>query len=249
VLTGPEGAPAVLLAPSLGTELSMWDPQAEALAQHFRVIRFDLRGHGQSSAPDGPYTIDDLGNDLLALLDELEFPSASLCGVSIGGMCSMWAAAHAPHRVERLVVCCSSAFIDPDKTYLERAQTVRTQGLEPIADGVVARWFTPPFAQERPDVVTTMRERLVRTDPEGYAGCCEALAEMDLRTDLEALGAKTLVISGAGDQATPPEHGRAIAEAIPEADFEIVSGAAHLANVERPEAITELIINHLRRSG
>ncbi len=245
--TGPEEAPALILSPSLGTELSMWDAQTPALAQHFRLIRYDLRGHGQSPGIPGPYGIEDLGGDLVTLMDRLHLRAASLCGVSIGGMASMWAAAHAPDRVERLVVCCSSAFIDPQKTYLERAWAVRAQGLEPVADSIVSRWFTPAFAQRNPEAIRAMRERLIRTDSEAYAGCCEALADMDLREPLKAILAPTLVISGADDQATPPEHGRAIADRVSHARLEIVAQAAHLANVEQPAAVTELILNHLMR--
>ncbi len=243
--SGPPDGPAVILAPSLGTELSMWEPQARALEQQFRVVRYDLRGHGSSPVPPGPYSIADLGADLLALLDRLELTRASVCGVSIGGMSGMWAAAHAPDRVERLVVCCSSALIDTEGSYRERARIVRERGVEWVAEAVLARWFTAGFAASHPEVVEQMRERLLATPPEGYAGCCEALTEMDLRPELPAIAAPTLVLAGREDQATPPDHGRGIAEAIPDARFELVDDAAHLANVEQPDAVTALITRHL----
>jgi 3-oxoadipate enol-lactonase len=236
----------VVLSCSLGTDLSMWDPQLPALSEHYRVLRYDLRGHGTSPALPGPYEIADLGDDLLTLLDRLEIERASLCGVSIGGMTSLWTAASAPERVERLVVCCTSAFLDPERTYRERAALVRESGLEQIADAALERWFTPEFRSARADVVQRMRRILVTTPREGYAGCCEAIADMDLRDDLLAIEADTLVIAGRDDPSTPPDHGRLIAERIRSARFEVVPHAAHLANIEQPERIGELILSHLQ---
>jgi 3-oxoadipate enol-lactonase len=235
----------VVLSGSLGTDLSMWDPQVPVLSEHFRVLRYDLRGHGASPALPGPYEIADLGDDLLTLLDRLEIERASLCGVSIGGMTSLWTAAHAPERVERLVVCCTSAFLDPEGTYRERAAVVRESGLERIADAALERWFTPDFRSAHADVVQRMRRILVATPREGYAGCCEAIADMDLRDNLRAIETPTLVIAGREDPSTPPEHGRLIAERIRSARFEVVPHAAHLANVEQPERIDQLILSHL----
>jgi 3-oxoadipate enol-lactonase len=237
-----------VLSGSLGTDLSMWDPQADRLAERFRVLRYDLRGHGDSAVPPGPYAMSDLGEDLLALMDQIGIERAALCGLSIGGMLSLWIAANAPERVSRLVACCTSAYLGEETPYAERAATVRRAGLEPIADAVVERWFTPRFAHERPETVGAMRERLIAVPPEGYAGCCEAIDGMDLRSALGAIRAPTLVIAGDEDPATPPEHGRAIAEAIPGAEFTVVPEAAHLAPVEHPEDLTALILNFLERS-
>jgi 3-oxoadipate enol-lactonase len=214
-----------------------------------RVLRYDLRGHGASPAPDGPYSIGDLGADLVALLDRLEIERASLCGVSIGGMTSIWVAAHAPERVERLAVCCSSAYIDPDGMYRERARAVREHGLEPLADAALERWFTAAFREREPELMQRMRQILVSNSVEGYAGCCEALADMDLRPDLAHIAAPTLVLSGAEDPATPPEHGRAIADGIAGARFEIVPDAAHLANLQQPDRVGGLLERHLAGDG
>jgi 3-oxoadipate enol-lactonase len=233
---GPAGAPALVLSGSLGTDLSMWDPQVEPLSERFRVIRYDLRGHGRSKVPRGPYEIADLGRDLLALMDELELERASLCGLSIGGMLSMWVAAHAPERVERLVLLCTSAHLG--SAYAQRAVTVRAKGIEPIADAVIERWFTPGFD---PDTVARFRRTLVATPAEGYAGCCDAIAGMDLRGDLPSIRAPTVVVAGAEDSATPPDHGQAIAEGIADAKFTVIPGAAHLASVEQAARATELI--------
>jgi 3-oxoadipate enol-lactonase len=244
-LSGPVDAPVLVLSGSLGTDMTMWDPQVGPLSARFRLLRYDQRGHGRSPVPPGPYSIAELGEDLLALLDRLEIERASLCGLSIGGMTAMWVAARAPERVRRLALLCTSAQLGPESMWHERAETVRTQGLEAIAQAGLERWFTEGFRREQPETVARLRASLCATPPEGYAGCCEAIAEMDLRGDLPSIAAPTLVIAGAEDPATPPAHGRLIAEAIPGAKFELVSPAAHLANLERAERVTELIVPFL----
>jgi 3-oxoadipate enol-lactonase len=243
-LTGQPGAPVVVLSCSLGTDMSMWAAQLPALGDRFRVLRYDLRGHGSSPAPPGPYSIADLGGDVIALLDELGIERAHLCGVSIGGMTGMWLAAHAPERIERLVLCCTSAFLDPEGTYRDRAALVRASGLEQLADAALERWFTAPFRTANPDLMEHMRRCLVSAQAEGYAGCCEALANMDLRENLGAIAAPALVISGEHDPATPPDHGRLIATRIPGARFELVPGA-HLSSIECAERVNDLIVSHL----
>jgi 3-oxoadipate enol-lactonase len=242
---GKRGSPALVFTGSLGTDLTMWEPQAERLKPRFCTLRYDLRGHGRSPVPPGPYSIDDLGSDLLALLDRLGIERASLCGLSIGGMISMWVAAHAPERVERLVLCCTSAQLGPPSAWVERAATVRAEGVGAIADAVLGRWFTPTFAEAHPDVIERMRGILAATSREGYASCCEAIAEMDLTPDLPAITAPTLVLAGEQDPATPPEHGRRIADLIPGARFEVISPAAHLATIERPDLTTAMILRFL----
>jgi 3-oxoadipate enol-lactonase len=246
-LSGSERGPLVVLAGSLGTDMSMWDAQVQALHARFRLLRYDLRGHGSSPTPSGPYSIADLGGDLLALLDRLEIARASVCGLSIGAMAAMWVAAHAPERVQRLALCCTSARFptEVEAVYRERAAAVREHGLAPIADAVLGRWFTPSFADARPDVVERMRRVLIATPREGYAGCCEALAAMDLRPDLGSIAAPALVIAGEDDPATPPEHGRLIAESIAGGRLAVISHAAHLANIERAELITALLLRFI----
>ena len=238
---GKRGSPALVFTGSLGTDLTMWLPQAEVLKPHFCTLRYDIRGHGASPVPPGPYSIDDLGSDLVALLDRLGIERASLCGLSIGGMISMWVAAHAPERVNRLVLCCTSAHLGPRESWLERAAIVRANGVQAVADAVLGRWFTPSFAQSHPEVIERMRAQLVATPREGYAGCCEAIAAMDLTVDLPSITTPTLVISAAEDPSIPPEHGRRIAELIPGSRFELVQHARHIANIEQAELITELI--------
>ncbi len=239
------GTPLLLLG-SLGTTLAMWEPQRQALAERRRLIRADHRGHGGSPVPDGPYTIEDLGGDALALLDRLGVRRASYCGLSLGGMVGMWLAAHAPERIDRLVLLCTSAHPPNAGAYLERAAAVRAAGSpRVVADSVVERWFTPALASERPDVVAAHRAMIAATPAEGYAGCCEAIAALDLRDALARIEAPTLVIAGADDPATPPDEGLAIAEAIAGARLEVVADARHLASVQQAGAVNRLIGDHL----
>lgn len=245
LVEGPEDAPVLVLSNSLGTAMEMWDAQAPALRERFRLLRYDTRGHGGSPAPPGPYEIGDLGRDVIHLLDRLGIGRASFCGLSVGGMTGMWLAAEAPERIERLVLLCTSALLGPKSVWDERIATATGRGMAALVDGVIERWFTPAFRAENPEVVEKMARTLRETDPGGYAGCCAAIRDMDLRDRLPSIEAPTLVVSGAEDPATPPEHGRLIADAIPGARFEVVPDAAHIANVEQPEKITQLILTHL----
>ena len=247
---GPRDAPAVLLAGSLGTTLRMWDPQADALrAEHgLRVIAYDQLGHGASPAPPGPYTMEMLGRAALELMDHLGLARASFAGVSIGGMVGQWLAAHAPERIERLVLLCTSAYLPPADAWHERAATVRAAGTaDGIADAVVARWLTPAYAAEHPGAVAALRAGLAAQPPDGYAACCAAIGAMDLRGDLAAIRAPTLVIGGAQDAAIPPEHQQRLAAAIGGARLEILDPGAHVVSVERADAVTDLIADHLDR--
>jgi 3-oxoadipate enol-lactonase len=247
LVQGPVGAPPLVFLNSLGSDLAMWDPQAAALERDFRVVRYDARGHGASPVPPGPYSVADLGGDLLALLDRLGIERASLCGTSLGGATAIWFAAHAPERVDRLVVCCSSAFFGAASTYMERAALVRAEGAEAVADAVARRWFTAAMFEARPVEASRMRAMIAATPAEGYAASAEAVAAVDLRASLASVVAPTIVIAAAEDRATPPEHGRRIAAGIVGADFAEVPRAAHLPSFERPETVDELIRAHLDR--
>jgi 3-oxoadipate enol-lactonase len=243
-LGGPEQAPVLVLSNSMGTTMAMWDQQLAALAGRLRVLRYDHRGHGASEVPPGPYRIDELGRDLLGLLDDLGLERVSFCGLSLGGMVGMWLAANAPDRIDRLALCCTAATVNGE-VYLGRAAKVRAGGTGSVVAEVLDRWFTPAFRRTTPDQVERAAAMLRATPDEGYAGCCEALAAMDLRAGLSAITAPTLVIAGADDPATPPAQAEAIVAAIPEARLEVVSGAAHLANIEQPEQVTRLLVDHL----
>ena len=245
LLEGPEDAPVLVLSNSLGTSLEMWEAQASTLRGRYRLLRYDTRGHGRSPAPPGPYAIGDLGRDVISLLDKLGIGRASFCGLSVGGMTGMWLAAEAPERVDRLVLVCTSALLGPKTVWDERIETATGRGMGALVDAVIERWFTPAFRLENPDIVGRMARTLRETAPEGYAGCCAAIRDMDLRDRLPSIVAPTLVVSAAQDPATPPEHGKLIHDAIPGARLEMVANASHIANVERPEKITQLILTHL----
>lgn len=245
VLKGPEDAPILVLANSLGTTLDMWDSQASALREQFRLLRYDHRGHGDSTVPAGPYEIDDLGRDVLALLDRLEIERVSFCGLSLGGMVGMWLASHAPESVDRLVLCCTSARLGPPENWSSRAATVRAEGLEAIADATVGRWFTDELLDKDPETVGWARRMLLGIPPEGYAGCCEAIRDVDLTGKLGDIEASTLVIAGADDEAITLDHMELIRDSIPDTRLEVIQQAAHLANVEQPGAVTRAIHEHL----
>jgi 3-oxoadipate enol-lactonase len=241
---GRDDGRVLVLAPSLGTHPDMWSPQVDVFAKEFRVIRVELRGHA-GVAPPGPYRIADIAGDMLGLLDDLGVDRFSFCGVSLGGMAGMWIAAQVPSRVERLALCCTSAYMPPALRWTDRAATVRASGLASIADAVVARWFTPDFAAASPDVITWARDMLLATPPEGYAGCCEAIAAMDLRPLLPTITAPTLVLVGEQDPSAPLPHAEVIAEGIADARLVVVPGASHLATAEEPDLCGQLLLDHL----
>jgi 3-carboxy-cis,cis-muconate cycloisomerase/3-oxoadipate enol-lactonase len=243
-LGGTEQAPVLVLANSMGTTMAMWYHQLQALEERFRVLFYDHRGHGGSDLLPGPSTMEQLGGDLLGLLDDLGLDRVSFCGLSLGGMVGMWLAANAPDRVDRLVLCCTSARVDAE-AYLERAAKVRAGGTGSVTGEVLERWFTPAFRERGRGQVAWAAAMLTATPDEGYAGCCEAIAAMDLRADLPRITAPTLVLAGRDDPATPPAHAEAIVAAIAGARLEVVPGAAHLANIEQPGPVTRLLLEHL----
>ncbi|PSK98871.1 3-oxoadipate enol-lactonase [Murinocardiopsis flavida] len=242
---GPPDAPVLLLSGSLGSTAAMWEPQATALRDTFRVVRYDTRGHGRSPVPPGPYTVADLGRDALALLDRLGVRRAHIAGLSLGGMTALWLAANAPERVDRLALLCTSARLGPPEAWAERAATVRAEGTGAVAGAVIGRWFTPGFAAREPATVERMRAMVAATPAEGYAACCEAIQGFDLRADLARVTAPTLVVAGAEDPAAPPEHGERLAAGISGADLHVLPAAAHLASWEQSGAATRLLRAHL----
>ncbi len=246
-LSGPTDGPVVLLANSLGSTLRMWDRQVGHLVEAgFRVVRYDHRGHGRSPVPPGPYTLDDLGEDVVALLDRLSVQRASVVGLSMGGMVAMWLGQHEPERVERLVLCCTSAAMRPASMWDERIQAVTVGGTQAVADGVTERWLTPRTREQQPDLARWLHDMVTAAPADGYAACCAAIRDMHLLDGLASITAPTLVISGDADPATPPEHGHRIAEAIPGSRFEVVPDVAHLGNLEKPARFAELILRHLQ---
>jgi len=245
-LDGPPGAPVLVLGASLGTSAAVWERQVGQFREQFRLLRFELPGHGGSPSPPGPYTVGGLGMGVLALLDSLGVERAAYCGISLGGMIGMWLAAHAPERITALGLVCTSAYLPPASGWLARGDQVRAAGMAAVAGPVISRWFTPGYASRAPAVVDAFRAEFERTDPGGYANCCAAIAGMDQRRTLAGITAPTLILAGADDPATPPEHGRIIARGIGGARLEVIPAAAHLAPVSAPERVTPALLAHLR---
>jgi len=246
---GPPDAPVLILGNPIGTNRDVWARQLPALSRHFRVLRYEARGHGrpgaQSPAPPGPYTIADLGGDVLALADAHGIERFAYAGVSLGGMTGIWLAATAPDRVTSLAVCCAALTALPSpQAWHDRAALVRAEGMAPLADLVIPRWFTPAFLAAEPAAVQAVTAMLTATAPEGYAGCGEAIAALDLRPLLPSVQAPTLVLSGAEDVAAPPSIGAATARAIPGARLTVIEGAAHFAHYERPGPVTDALLAH-----
>lgn len=245
VVTGPPDAPVVVLSNSLGSTHRMWDAQVDALSQDFRVVRYDTRGHGRSPVPCGTWSVDDLADDLVGLLDRLGVARAHLVGLSLGGMTALRVAARHPARVDRLVLLCTAAHLPPAQGWLDRAATVRREGTAAVAEAVVGRWFTPAYLANHEDVRTRNVAMVSSTPPAGYAACCEAIAAMDQRPDLAEIAAPTLAIAGADDPATPPGLLEEIAHGVQDGRLLVVPEAAHLANAQQPLAITAAIHHHL----
>jgi 3-oxoadipate enol-lactonase len=245
---GADDAPVVVLSNSLGATRGMWDPQVPGLAERFRVVTYDTRGHGESPAPAGPYALDDLVDDVVALLDEVGAERAHFAGLSLGGMTGMRLAAREPERVQRLALLCTSAKADP-QGFLDRAAAARSGGTAPLAPTVVGRWLTPGYAAAHPELVARLEAMIAGADDEGYAACCEVVAGLDLREDLGRITAPTLVVSAAEDPALPPEHQRVIADGIAGAELVTLSPAAHLGNLEQPLQVTGALLGHFDAAG
>jgi len=247
---GPESAEVLVLLNSVGSTTALWDAQVGPLAEQFRVVRIDHRGHGRSPAspPGSPSGLADLGADLVATLDEvtdaLRVRRVHVAGVSLGGMLAMWLAAHHPDRVGRIALLCTAAYLPPVEGWLDRAAAVRSGGMASIAGAVTARWLTPALAERDPDLALRLLEMLSGIDAESYAQCCEAIAGMDQRADLARIAAPTVVIAGAQDLATPPDLLQVIVDGLPGARFEVLSPAAHLAPLEAAREVTLLLTEH-----
>jgi 3-oxoadipate enol-lactonase len=244
---GEEGRPVLLLSNSLGTTLEMWDPQIPALIAHYRVLRYDSRGHGRSDASEGPYEIARLGRDAVELLDALGIETVRFCGLSKGVMVGMWLGIHEPNRVERLVLANTSAYIGAPEVWNTRIETVQRGGMAAIVPGVIERWFTLRFQQADPAAVERIASMLRDTPPKGYVACCAAVLDMDQRAEIAAISAPTLVISGTHDGATPPVQSQLIAGEIPGAAL-VDLDAAHLSNIEQADLFTRNLVGFLRMS-
>ncbi|HWZ82290.1 MAG TPA: 3-oxoadipate enol-lactonase [Terriglobales bacterium] len=236
--------PVLVLSNSLGTNLSMWEPQRPHLAQHFRVLRYDTRGHGQSSVTLGDYTIEQLGRDVLQLLDSLKIKRVHFCGLSMGGAIGIWLGIHAPDRLKRLVLCNTAARIGTPDMWNARIATVRRDGMKPVAATVIERWFTPGFRASHPQQVAQTQRMLETTPPEGYAACCAAIRDVDLRDGVAQIKTPTLVVYGEKDPVTPLADVDFLKNTIPGA-VAVGLSAAHLSNVEQADAFTKAVSEFL----
>ncbi|MBM1175018.1 3-oxoadipate enol-lactonase [Microvirga arabica] len=246
---GPSGGPSLVFINSLGSDLRIWQEVAPAFTERFRVILYDKRGHGLSDAPSAPYTIDEHNDDLLALLDHHGVERASLVGLSVGGMIAQRMTVRAPERVQSITLCCTAAKIGTPELWADRIGAVEAGGIDPIADAVLQRWFTPLFHETRADELAGWRNMLVRTPAHGYAGTCAAIRDADLRPDAGRIAVPTLCVAGDQDGSTPADVVKATADLIPGARFALIAGAGHIPCVEKPAELSGLITQHLKEAG
>jgi 3-oxoadipate enol-lactonase len=239
------GAPALLLINSLGASLEMWDDQFAALSERYELIRYDARGHGRSSA--GSITelpLSQLADDALAILDACGIARAHVCGLSMGGMTAMHMARYTPDRVLKLILCNTTAHMPPKDTWQSRIDTVLSQGIAPLVEGTLERWFTPEFREQSPQQVGRIRKMLLSTDPRGYAACCAALRDMDLREELKSITAKTMIIAGQRDPATPLVQSEFMHTQIAESKL-VALDTAHLSNIGCAPQFTAALLDFL----
>ncbi|QSG83328.1 3-oxoadipate enol-lactonase [Acinetobacter indicus] len=243
---GDATKPALVFSNSLGTNFKMWQPQIDHFQQDFFVICYDTRGHGASSAPQGPYTLDQLGQDVVNLLDHLNIEKAAFCGISMGGLTGQWLAINKPERFSHVVVCNTAAKIGQEQAWQDRAALVREQGLAPIASTAAGRWFTEPFIQSNAATVVTLSNDLGAGSPEGYASCCEALAKADVREQLKDIQVPVFIVTGQQDPVTTVADGEFMQQRIANAElFEI--NASHISNIEQPEAFNQAVQAFIQR--
>lgn len=247
-LYGAPAGPVLMLSHALGTDCRLWDKQLEALGRKFRVLRYDTRGHGRSSAPDGEYTVEDLANDALQLLDYLDIQQATFCGVSLGGITALWLAKHAPQRISSIIAANTSARIGTAEGWSARIQQVAIMGTESLVDAAVPRWFTSSFLEREPAAGEYARRVLASTSPTGYMGCCGALRDADLTDQMADIDVPVLLITGTHDPVTPPSDAVALQLAIPHSSL-IELDAAHLSNLEVAGPFAENVLLWLQRKG
>lgn len=241
---GEAGLPALALSNSLGTDLTMWDAQIPVLAQHFQVLRYDRFGHGRSTFSSRINSIEMLGKDILKLMDHLGFEDAYFCGLSVGGMVGQWLAWNAGKRFAKVVLCNTAARIGTEESWNARIGAVRRGGVSAVSQGILERWFTEPFHEREPATVERFRKILDATNPESYAATCAAIRDADFRNEVPKIRAKTLVVAGTQDKATPPEDGRYLAERIRGSRY-IEFNTAHLSNVEAVQQFSNEVLKFL----
>jgi 3-oxoadipate enol-lactonase len=244
-MDGPADAPTLVLSNSLGTNLSLWDSQLPIFSQNFRVLRYDSRGHGQTSVTQGEYSVEMLARDVLQLLDSLNLARVNFCGLSVGGMTGMWLGVNAPHRLENLVLANTAPTIGNPDMWNERIKAVREGGTKAVAQQVIERWFTPEFCASHPDEITKTRQMIESTSTDGYAGSCAAVRDFDFWEKVGAIRAQALVITGSHDSSVPPSDAQNLANHISGARY-IELAAAHISNVEAASRFTDEVSSFLR---
>jgi 3-oxoadipate enol-lactonase len=244
VLEGAADAPVLVLSNSLGTDLTMWNPQIPEFVKQFRVLRYDTRGHGQSSAPPGSYSITQLAQDVLDLLNKLKIEQCFFCGLSMGGMIGQWLGVHAGERLCKLVLANTAAKSGTPEEWNDRIAAAEKGALQAIVPALLDRWYTPAFRAANPQAVAHTSRMLYSTDPQGYAGCCAAIRDMDQRDSVRSIAVPSLIVAGKYDPATPPQEGRFLAEQIAQARY-IELPTAHLSNMEAPNEFTTSVLKFL----
>jgi 3-oxoadipate enol-lactonase len=245
-LEGPGDAPPLVFSNSLGTNLSMWDAQLPIVAKHFRVLRYDSRGHGQSSVPRAEYSVEQLARDAIALLDALKLQRVHFCGLSIGGMTGMWLGVNAPERLEKLVLCNTAPQLGTLQIWNARIKSVREGGTKGVAEAVVERWFTAGFREKNPGVAAQIRQMIESTSAEGYIASSAAVRDFNFWSEVQHIHAPTLVIAGAHDPAATPADGQKLAREIQGARY-VELAAAHLSNIEAADRFTEEVSTFLNK--
>jgi 3-oxoadipate enol-lactonase len=244
-LDGPEGAPVVMLSNSLGTRLEMWAPQMRSLAARYRVLRYDSRGHGRTSAPDGPYSIELLAEDAIVLLDRLGIERAHFCGLSKGGMVGQVLGAEHGERLLSLTLCATACRLGPKELWNERIAAVIEKGMPAVAEGIIERWLTKPYRDQATAEVERVRTMILETPAQGYAACSAAIRDMDLCGLLGRIRVPTLVVAGEDDPATPPDLVREVHERIAGSRFVVIPRAAHLLNIEQADRFDRTLLEFL----
>lgn len=242
---GSADAPALVLLHSLGMAAEMWRPQSETLADRFHLIVPDLRGHGRSDVPPGPYSIDLLSRDVLEVADAAGVETFAVCGISIGGLVALWLGIHAGDRLDAVIACDTGAKIGTEESWRERADLALSGGLPPLLDASLERWFSTDFGERHPEWLDAVVGVFLATDPAGYAACCEALATADLRDQVGSVSTPTLLMAGSRDMSTPPELAEWIGERIPGSEVAVIEDASHLSNLDRHDAFDETLLRFL----
>jgi 3-oxoadipate enol-lactonase len=245
-LDGPADKPVLVLSNSIGTTLNMWDIQIPDLSKHFRVLRYDTRGHGASDGPAGAYSMDRLGRDVIELLDALNISRVHFCGLSLGGIIGQWLGIHTPNRIDRLILCNASSFLGPAEQWDNRiASVLQAENMSETAEMFLSHWFPPKMLENQSAIVGTIRAMLLATQPQGFAGCYAAVRDMDMRRTIALIRCPTLVIAGQYDTVTLPSHSELIAATVPGSRL-VILPAVHLSNIEYPDDFLSAVFEFLR---